>query len=157
VARQSDPAGHSSGSEYAEWEIWLSVYQNEGGEPPCCSNSCELGQVASVAKQRGPAAHSNGFENVDWEMELPAYQNEGVRQLAATTALAWCGEEHLTTLAAHLPGNGGTARMSSALQVQTAVKNVSTDSKKIRQQPLTAHIFVTIDFQICLSGLFDLN
>jgi len=53
-------------------------------------------------------------------MQLPAYQNEGVHHLAEATALTWCGEEHLTTLAAHLPGNRGSAWMWDALQVQMA-------------------------------------
>jgi hypothetical protein len=53
-------------------------------------------------------------------MQLPAYQNEGVRHLDTATAVAWRGEEHLTTLVSHFPGNGGSTRMSSALQAQTA-------------------------------------
>jgi len=53
-------------------------------------------------------------------MQLPAFQNEGVRHLDIATSVAWCEEEHLTTLAAHVPGNGSSARMSNALQEQTA-------------------------------------
>jgi hypothetical protein len=71
--------------------------------------------VTSVAKQRDPAAQSKRFGNVDWEMKLSAYQNEGVRSLAAVTAIAWCEEKHLTTMATHLPENEG-----GALQAQMA-------------------------------------
>jgi hypothetical protein len=65
---------------------------------PKDGSSKELGQLTSVAKQLDPAAQSSGCENVEWEMQLPAYQNEGAHNLAAATALTWCGEEHLTTL-----------------------------------------------------------
>jgi hypothetical protein len=76
--------------------------------------------VISVAKQPKPAVQSNGFEVVDWEIQFPAHQTEGVRYLVAATALAWCrGEQHLTTLAADLPGNGGSARMSCVVHFQT--------------------------------------
>jgi len=44
----------------------------------------------------------------------------GGAPLTAVTALVWCGREHLTILIAHLPVNGGSARMSNALEIQTA-------------------------------------
>jgi hypothetical protein len=54
-----------------------------------------------VAKQSQLTAQSN------CEMQLSAYHNDGVRYLAASTALASCGEEnHLTTPVPHLPENG---------------------------------------------------
>jgi hypothetical protein len=84
------------------------------------SSSKELGQVSSVAKQPEPAAKSNCFENVGLETHLSAYQNE-VRHIAATTALVRSGDEHIQKiLTVYFPGNGGSARMSSALEVQTA-------------------------------------
>jgi len=49
-------------------------------------------------------------------MQLTAYQNEGLRHLAGATALAYCGGRYLT-MAANLPGKGGSARISSAIQV----------------------------------------
>jgi len=47
--------------------------------------------------------------------------------LAAATALARCGNEHLTKLAGNLQGNGVSARMPSAIQNKRADDLVSND------------------------------
>jgi hypothetical protein len=114
-------------------------------------------------------------------MQLPAYCNEEVRHLAAAIALAWCGEEHHLTLTAHLPGNGGSARMSDSLKYNLPSdlaysnppyqmltekwfwKCVSvdasltefTDSKKFHQLHKNAHIFVTTDFRTYVYWTFS--
>jgi hypothetical protein len=82
-------------------------------------NSNELGQVTLVAKQLDsttPRFQAVFFENFSYLLT----KTSGCTNPAAATKLAWCGEVHLTTLTAHLAGNGGNSRMSSALQAQTA-------------------------------------
>jgi hypothetical protein len=92
------------------------------------NTSPKICHVTSVAKELDPSSHFNGFENVDWDMQLAAYQNEGVRHLSAAIAVAWCAEEHLTTLAAYLKGNGGGAWMSGSLQVQGAPMTLNSNN-----------------------------
>jgi hypothetical protein len=126
-----------------------------------------------VAKQPEPVAKSNYFENADWGLQLPFYQNEGMLHLAAATSLAWCGEEHLTKMAAHLPGNG--FKRSSCTNGPVAWlprtphhiltrkrfwKCASVDVWHKRSNPLilsssisslnSGHILVTVDFRTCV-------
>jgi hypothetical protein len=73
-----------------------------------------------VAKEPGTAAQFNGFENDEKCSYLPT-KTRGFAiliQPQLSPAMEW--EGHVTTLAAHLPGNVSSARMTSALQVQTA-------------------------------------